>query len=90
MCTKSEAVFCSFLPQLRGSRGGERLHVSGHGRHSARGGQAGGDQRERRSAGLVRDARGGGQLPVATCRIPEETQPFSEGFCFLTCLKKGT
>ncbi|XP_045886877.1 platelet-derived growth factor receptor beta isoform X2 [Micropterus dolomieu] len=66
--------------KLSGSGGGDGLHVAGHGRHSSRRGQGGGDQRERRSAVLLQDARGRRQLPVATYRTLREQSPFLRFF----------
>lgn len=57
-------LWFKFFLQLSGSGGGDRLVVTGHGGDSSRGGPAGGEQREGRPAGLLRDPRGGGQLPV--------------------------
>lgn len=79
---------CSQLP---GSRGGDWLH--GHDGHSARGGQAGG-KRERCFAGILRNARGRGQLPVAACRetLKKKNRALSLIFFFFsnpTCLRKG-
>lgn len=81
---------CSQLP---GSRGGDWLHVPGHDGHSTRGGQAGG-QRERCFAGILRNARGRGQFPVAACRetLKKKQSSFWDFFFFLqiqTCLRKG-
>lgn len=56
--------------QLSDFGGGDWLHVTGHNCHSSRGGQAGGDQWERCSAGVLRDTWGRRQLPVATGRKP--------------------
>lgn len=66
-------------PQLSGSGGGERLHVSGHGWHPSRRRQAGRDQREGRSSGFLRDAWGRRQFPVGTLG---KTEPLSEAFFF--------
>lgn len=70
------------------SGGGDRLCARLHW-HAAGGGQAGGDQREGRAAGIIWDTWGGRQLPVET---PRKKWPFLGHFYslfWLTCLKKG-
>lgn len=67
MCLSEYAVWTYillFCSQFSGTGGGDRLHVAGHGWQEDRGGKAGGHQRERRPAGIFRDAWGRRQLPL--------------------------